>query len=129
MGQGEAETRSAPYPPPAWASLTLRAHGDHLDHGTVPVGGIADVGTRCQITRDAGGSGTWVWGCQWQQHPLTGASGANTLHTWLWLSSHLTGKKSPRSFYPCPVAGAAHLLKPGAIWEAVQLEVSYSRLF
>lgn len=116
--------RPPPTPPPAEASLTLRAHGNHLDGGAVLIGGVADVGTGCQFPRDWRGSGTGVWGCQRQQHPLTGASGANAHHTWLWLPIHLTGKQLPGSFYPCPIARAAQLFKTGAICGAERLEVS-----
>lgn len=114
---GSARTVGHPRSPPAWASLTLRAHDDCFGHGAMAVGGVADVDTGCQDSRDSGSSGTRVWGCQRQQHPLSGAPGAHALHAWLWLPIDLTGKQVPRSFNPCPIAGAARLLKPGAIWE------------
>lgn len=108
VGNGSGKGRDPQRPlPSARLGLAHLRCGDHLDHGTVPIGGIADVGTRCQITRDAGSSGTWVWGCQQQQHPLTWSPPeANHTHAQPWLPSCTSQeKKSPRSFYPCVVLG------------------------
>lgn len=103
---------------PAWAPLTLHANSHCLDHGAMPVGGVAGVDTRCQFIRDAGGSGTRFWGCQRQQHPFTGVPRTDAFQSWLWLPINLTRKQPSRSFHPCPIAGAAQLLKTGAIWGA-----------
>lgn len=116
-----------PLLPPAWAQLTLHANSHRLDHGAMPVGGIAGVDTRCQFTRDAGGSETRVWGCQRKQHPFTGALRADAFHSWLWLPINLTRKQPSRSFHPCPIAGAAHLLKTRAIWRAEEVSPKLSR--